>query len=195
MPFNSNSLKRSLFSTLAAVLVSTGAAFSESPVENTLPALPTPTAQHQWLKQLVGSWEGETEMQGMPGKPAEHAKSTENVRPVGEFWTMTEVKSTMMQKPFVGNMTMGYDAEKGKFIATWVDSMTGKLWEYEGMLDDSQKVLTLETEGVCPMNPGKVSKFKEVLELNDANHKTYTSSIMGEDGKWMTMFTSHSKRK
>jgi hypothetical protein len=73
--------------------------------------------------------------------------------------------------------------------------MTGKLWEYEGMLDDSQKVLTLETEGVCPMNPGKVSKFKEVLELNDANHKTYTSSIMGEDGKWMTMFTSHSKRK
>jgi hypothetical protein len=155
--------------------------------------LPKASAEHVWLKQMVGEWKAKTEMY-MPEKPAMVSEGTESVRAIGEFWTSTEVKGTMMDMPFVGNMTIGFNADKKKYVATWIDSMSGKLWEYEGSVDESGKVLTLETEGECPMNPGKKSKFKETLEIKDADHKVFTSRIKGDDGEWVTMMRSEAVR-
>lgn len=180
------------FSTATAVLLTTGLSFADDMMTA---KFPQPTPEHQWLQQLVGDWESETAMTIEPGKPAEVSTGTEHVEALGGFWTLSEIKGTMMQKPFVGNMTLGYDTEAEKYIGTWVDSMTGKLWKYEGTLDESKKKLTLKTAGECALHPGKISQFKEVLELTDANHKTYTSSVMGDDGQWVTMFTSHATRK
>lgn len=160
-----------------------------------MPDFPKPTPEHQWLQQFVGEWDAETEAFMEPGQPAVHTKGTEKTESLGGFWTTSEISSTMMDMPFKGLMTLGYDTEKKKYVGTWVDSMTGQLWKYEGFVAPGSNALTLESEGACPMRPGKLTKFREVIELKDKDHKVFSSSMLGEDGKWMTMMTSTAKRK
>ncbi|MBL8031794.1 MAG: DUF1579 domain-containing protein [Candidatus Doudnabacteria bacterium] len=184
--------------TAGALAAEKAPAAHEAPKEKTaaaaMPEMPKPTAEHQWLQQFVGEWKSDAEAYMEPGKEPVRMTGTESVKPLGEFWTISEVKSTMMDQPFTGNMTLGYDPKKKKYIGTWVDSMTGQLWEYEGTVDSTGKILTLNAEGSCPMNPGKMTKFKDVVELKDKNTKVMTSSMLGEDGKWVTMMTSTAKR-
>lgn len=185
---------QSLFSTLLALtLMGTGLACAGE--ESHAMQMPQPTVQHQWLQQMVGQWESKTEAYGEPGQAPSISAGTENITAVGPFWTVNEVKGTMMEHPFTGHFTLGYDAQKQKYQATWVDSMTGRLWQYEGAVDPSGKILTLETEGTCPMmSPGKTTRFREVIELQDADHKVFTSSMLAEDGQWVTMMVSRAQR-
>jgi hypothetical protein len=157
-----------------------------------MPEMPKPGPEQDWLQQFVGQWSSENEAYLEPGKEPVHSKGTETVKPVGGFWTVSDVKGTMFNQPFNGQMTLGFDAEKKKYVGTWVDSMTGKQWSYEGVRDGN--ALTLEAEGACPMKPGKVTKFKEVIELKDKNHKVFTSNMLGEDGKWIPTMTSKATR-
>jgi hypothetical protein len=188
--FSLKPVRGAFLTALTLLVLTAGASRAEE-----MPELPKPAAEHQWLQQFVGEWESETEAYMEPGKPPVRSKGTESVRPLGGFWTISEIKGDMMGSPFMGNLTLGYDPEKQKYVGTWVDSMTGRLWNYEGAVDASGKSLTLETEGTCPMRPGKLTKFKEVLEVKDKNHKLFSSSMQDENGQWVTMMTSQAKRK
>lgn len=158
-----------------------------------VPEFPKPTKEHEWLQQLTGSWTTEAEML-IPGGETFKTQGTEEVRSVGGFWTIAENKGDFMGQPFLGVMTLGYDPQKQRYVGTWTDSMSSYLWVYEGRVDDSGKVLTLETEGPCPMAPGTTSKFREVLEIKSKDHKVFSSSIQDESGKWTTMMTIHYHR-
>jgi hypothetical protein len=81
------------------------------------------------------------------------------------------------------------------YVGTWVDSMTSYLWTYQGAVDDTGKVLTLETRGPCPQAPGKLSQFREVIEIKSADHRTFTSSMLQDDGKWTTLVNIQFWRK
>ena len=158
--------------------------------------LPLPVEEHQWLQQLAGEWDGEIEAQLEPGQPPRRSTATESVRLVGGFWVVTEMQGTcpVLGAPFTSSLTLGYDPDRDKFVGTWVDSMSSHLWRYEGTLDPARNVLTLETEGPCPLVPGKLSKFREVIELESKDHKVFTSSIQREDGQWVTLATCNSRR-
>jgi len=158
------------------------------------PEFAKPAKQHEWLQQLVGQWDNEIEA-AMPDQPPMTFKGTETIRPLGGFWIVGENKNEFMGQSFTGLLTLGYDADKKQFVGTWVDSMTGHLWTYHGSLDSSGKMLTLLTEGPCPLEPGKQFQFRETLELKDKDHKIFTSQMQGTDGRWSTMMTIHSTRK
>lgn len=149
------------------------------------PKFPEPQKEHAWLQQFVGEWEADVEM-NMPGMPPSTSKGTESTRAIGGFWVLAENKGTMLDKPFTGLLTLGYDPEKKQFIGTWVDSMTSHLWVYEGTLNEAGTMLTLNSEGPCPTAPGKLSKFKETIEFKSKDHKVFTSSMQDENGKWVT---------
>ena len=91
-----------------------------------------------------------------------------------------------MGKPYQSVFTLGFDPQSKKYIGTWVDSISSLLWKYEGSVDSSGKILTLETEGPCPLKPG-ISKFRDVLEWKSNDERLFTSSIQGDDGKWTVM--------
>ncbi len=157
--------------------------------------MPKPVKEHAWLQKLVGDWESEMECQTEPGKPPMKAKSTEKARMLGGFWVVTEGSGEMMGAPFSSVLTLGYDPEKKKYVGTWVDSMGGYMWKYVGTMNEAGTTLTLETEGPCPMQGGKICKFKESLEFKDNDHRVFTSRIQGDDGEWKVMMTATSTRK
>lgn len=174
---------------LAAALLFAGTLLAAEP-----PAMPKPVAEHDWLKQFAGEWETETEIFMEPGKPPMKARGTESARMLGGFWVMGEHKGEFMGTPFTGVMTVGFDPGKKKYVGTWVDSNTSALWQYVGTVDASGKVLTLETEGFCPMEQ-QVCQFKDVIEFKSSDHRVLTSTKLGKDGKWTPVMTLNAHRK
>jgi hypothetical protein len=155
---------------------------------------PKPQKEHQWLQQLAGNWEYDAEMIMEPGQPPMKATGTETGRMIGGFWAMMENKGEFMGTPFTGIMTLGYDPEKKKYVGSWIDNMTSYMWHYQGTLDSSGKVLTLDTEGPCPQEGGRIVRFKEVVEMKGPNQKVFTSA-REKDGKWITHMKITSRRK
>ena len=158
------------------------------------PQLPTPQKEHEWLKQLAGEWQYDGECAIAPGQPPIKTTGTETTRSLGGFWVMTENKGQVMGMTVTGVMTLGYDPDRKKYVGTWVDSVSNYLWRYEGEVDASGKVLTLNTEGPAMDQPGKTARYKEVIELKDDGTKVFTSNIE-KDGKFVAFMKMTSRRK
>jgi hypothetical protein len=148
------------------------------------PPMPKPTKEHEWLKALDGEWATEGECMAEPGKWLK-MKGLASGRSLGGFWNVLENRGEFMGAPFTGIMTLGYDAEKKKYVGTWVDSMTSFLWKYEGSVDASGKILTLDSEGMCPKT-AKMTKFQEKIELAGKDSWIFTSAM--EDNGKMVQF-------
>ncbi len=158
-----------------------------------LSGMPEPLPEHAWLQQFVGEWEAEVEATMEPGQPPMKSKGTERARMLGGFWMISEGRNDSF--PYAFTLTLGYDPNKRKYVGTWVDTMGSHLWTYEGTVDATGRILALETEGACPMNPGQYFKCREVTEFVSRDHRVFTSSRLGEDGSWATFMTVHSRRR
>jgi Protein of unknown function (DUF1579) len=155
-----------------------------------------PQKEHQWLQKLVGEWTCEGEAVMEPGKPPMKWESTESVRSLGGLWTIGEGKGEMPGGgPALTMMTLGYDPQKARFVGTFVGSMMTNLWVYEGSLDASEKVLTLNTEGpnMCG-GDGKITKYKDVVEIKNDDLRLLTSFMLGDDGEWRQVMTATYRR-
>jgi hypothetical protein len=177
---------------IAAVVLSLFIAVGAAAQE--MPEMPKPQKEHEWLRQFAGTWENEGEATP-PGQPTVRFNGTETTRMLGGFWMISEGKSEMMGVMGESLLTMGYDPEKKKYVGTWVDSMNSHLWKYEGDLDATGKILTLNSEGPCPFKGGKLTKFKEILEVKGPDQKVFTSSYQEDDGSWVKVMTMTSRRR
>jgi hypothetical protein len=130
-----------------------------------------------------------------PGKPPVKCQGTEAVSSLGGFWVVSQLKSTMMGMNMDARMTIGYDPARKKYVGSWVDSCTSHMWKYEGSVDASGRILTLEAEGPNMLNPGKMAKYEDVTEFKSQDHRVLTSSMQGDDGKWTTFVTMNARRK
>jgi hypothetical protein len=152
-----------------------------------MPEMPKPQKEHEWLKQLEGKWDTVTEVT-MEGQEPMKFEGKENARIIGGFWMVGENTGKMMEMPFTGIMTLGFDAEKKHYIGSWIDSMTGYMWQYKGKVDGNK--LVLETRGPCPKKPGTLSNFKETFEIQGNDKKVFTSEFQEDDGSWTKMVTT-----
>jgi hypothetical protein len=92
-------------------------------------------------------------------------------------------------------MTLGYDPQRKRYVGTWVGSMMSHLWIYDGELDAAKRVLTLESEGPSMAGDGSMSKYRDVIEIIDDNHRTLSSYMPTDDGKWQNFMTAHYRRE
>ena len=162
------------------------------------PMQAAPQEGHRWLQQLVGEWTTEAQMTMAPGESGEICKGIERVRSLGGLWIVAEGQGEM---PGGGEATMlltlGYDPGKKRYVGTWVGSMMTHLWLYDGELDASGNILTLNSEGpdMSPgAAPGKLAKYQDVIAIESAGHRTLTSHCLGDDGKWQQFMTAHYRR-
>ena len=189
-------MKKLVLSGLLLATTTAGLAFAAEETAE-LPPMPnpTPTKEHQWLQQLVGDWTSEAELYMAPGQPPTECKGTEMIRALGPFWTVGEMKSSIMGTQFTGMMTLGYDPEKGKFIGTWIDSMNHHMWKYEGTLDEAKNMLILESEGPNMMEPGKTAKYRDLIEVKSKDLRVMTSEVQSDGGEWVLMMKAEYRRK
>ncbi len=158
-------------------------------------AMPEPTKEHQWLKQFQGEWTTQQKGDLGPGQPPMACSGTITSRMVGGFWVVNEMKGDIMGVPMTGLQTIGYDVSKKKYVGTWVDSMTSFIWHYEGNVDETGKILTLEADGPNFMAEGKLTKFRDIYEFKPTGEIAIYSKMLGEDGKWVTFMTGVAKKK
>lgn len=166
-----------------------------SPTTQAMPPMPPPPGEHhQWLDQLVGTWTVESEMIGEGVQPMK-CTGTDTVRSLGGRWVIGHLKSEIPgMGPMNAVLTLGYDPETGKYQGTWVDSVTDHLWVYEGTLDPTRKILTLEAEGPNMMDPTKGdTRYRDVIEFKSADHRTLTSFAL-VDGKWAQFVTANYRK-
>lgn len=158
---------------------------------------PPPVEREQaWLKQLVGEWESEAELIRGPGKPAKKRRGKESTRAIGEFWVVSDLKAELPTGESMSAVyTLGYNPEKKKYVATWIDSVTSHMWIYEGTLDETGKILTMESDGPNAMVAGKTARFRDVIEIKSRDLRTLTSSSQADDGAWTTFVSSQVRRK
>ena len=97
--------------------------------------------------------------------------------------------------PVTTMMTLGYDPEKKRYVGTWIGSMMSHLWVYEGELDASGSVLTLETVSPSIAAEGEIVKFRDTIEFKSDEHRVLISHMLGEDGKWLEIMTADYRRK
>jgi hypothetical protein len=154
-----------------------------------------PQKEHQWLQRLVGEWEYESEASMGPGQPPMRSKGTESVRSLGGLWVVGEGQGEMPGcAPMETIITLGYDPVKKRFVGTFLASMMTHLWLYDGELDASAKVLTLDAERPSCIAEGKTAKYKDAFEILSDDHSVLTSRFLGEDGQWHQFMTAHYRR-
>jgi hypothetical protein len=154
-----------------------------------------PQKEHEWLQQLVGNWTMEGECMGEPGQPTQKYRGSEKVNSLDGLWIVGEGESEM---PGGGTgkmmITLGFDPKRNCYVGTWVGSMMTHLWVYEGHLDASGRVLTLNAQGPSFTDPNKLAKYQDIIELKSSDHRTLTSRSQGEDGQWVQFMTANYRR-
>ena len=152
-----------------------------------------PQAEHRWLHKLVGEWTYESECSMGPDQPPGKFRGSERVRSIGGAWVMCEGQGEM---PGGGTgtmvMTLGYDPAKKRYVGTFIGSMMGNLWVYDGGRDGD--MLTLDADGPSFTDLGKTAKYKDTIAFKGDDHRTLTSAFLGDDGKWHQFMTATYRR-
>jgi hypothetical protein len=156
------------------------------------PPAPKPGPEHEILKGDVGAWDATVES-FMGGPTPMTSKGTETNVLMGGLWLVTEFKADMMGMPFQGHGVTGYDANKKKYVGTWVDTMSFGLGHSEATWDAATKTMTGTTEGPDPS--GQIQKMKSVVTYKDADTRVFTMSGAGPDGKDVTFLKITYTRK
>ncbi len=155
-----------------------------------------PQKEHRWLRTLVGEWTYDSEAACTPGKPPAKTGGSESVRSLGDLWVLCEGRGEMPGGGMATTvMTLGYDPQKGRFVGTWIGSMMSRLWVYDGSLDATEKVLTLNAEGPSFASEGKMAQYRDVIEIKGDDHRVVTSHVLGDDGTWNAFMTAHYRRR
>lgn len=160
-----------------------------------IPEMPAATKKHQWLQKFVGEWSVNQTAKMGPGQPEMKSSGTIVSRRLGDFWVINELKSEMLGTTVTGIQTIGYDSKKEKYVGTWVDSMTDYIWRYEGTVDATGMILTLNAEGPDMSVEGKTTQYQDVYEFTSENEINVYSKMLGDDGKWVTFMSGKGTRK
>lgn len=151
--------------------------------------------EHRWLTKLAGPWTYEATCDAGPGNPPMVSRGKQNFKTIGEVWIVGEGTGEMPDgSEAATRITLGYDPNKARFVGSWVGSMMGYQWVYEGTLDADRRVLTLNTVGPSFSGDGSMSDYQDVITIVSDDHHILTSRTQREDGTWNEFLTAHYRR-
>lgn len=126
---------------------------------------PQATASHARLMEAVGDWKGTLTMWMGAPEPVK-TECTETVRAIGELWTTSVFRCSFQGEPFEGCSTNGFDPKKGKYVSTWIDSMTSSLTVMEGEWNEETQTTIMDYEGLDPFT-GQLVPMRSEAKGND----------------------------
>lgn len=157
---------------------------------------PEPQAEHLWLHRLIGDWQFEGECLMGPDQPPMKSTGQTSVRSLGGLWILCDGSGDAPGgTPMNSLITLGYDPQKKRFVGTFIASCMTHLWIYDGALDTSEKVLTLDTEGPSFSGDGSLVRYQDIVEIENDDYWKLKSRVPGKDGAWFEFMTAHYRRK
>jgi hypothetical protein len=155
----------------------------------------SPLPQHKILAMGEGVWDADITMT-IPGQEAAKSKGMETNRLMAGKWLISDFKGEMFGTSFDGHGVNGYDAKKGKYVATWVDTMSVHIAMLEGNYDEKTKTLTLSGEVEEP-GSGKPMKMRLETQFKDDETRTFTEFVqMGGQKEFVkVMEVKYTRRK
>ena len=155
---------------------------------------PEPEKEHLWLQQLIGEWTVESECSMGLDQPPMKANRRESVRSLGTLWTIGEGSDDTPGSLCDSIMTLGFDTQTKRFVGTFITSMMTHLWPYNGVLDATGKVLTLDSEGPNFAGDGTLAKYQDIIEFVTDDYRILSSQMLGSDGQWTPFMKAHYRR-
>lgn len=152
--------------------------------------------EHRWLEKMLGEWTYESECVMGPDQPPMKSQGAEVVRSLGGLWVIAEGENEIPEGGTARTiMTLGFDARRGRYVGTFIASMMTFLWVYDGALDATGRVLTLDVEGPNFQGGETFCKYQDIIEFLDDDHRTMTSRLLTGDGQWVQFMKAHYRRK
>lgn len=149
-----------------------------------------PAEMHKMMASWDGTWIEETTLWMGEGVQGQESKGTcVNKMLLGGRYQQSAHKGSVMNMPFEGISTMGYDNAKKIFVSSWVDNMGTGIMYTEGPYDAANKTITLKGKVVDPVT-GKEKEVTEIMKIVDDNHQSlemYEPSATGKQFKSMAI--------
>jgi hypothetical protein len=149
--------------------------------------MPTPGPEHGILMEMVGRWNVDCTYFMGPGEPMK-TQATETIEAVGAFWTVSLFDAEFMGQPFQGRCVMGFDQKRGKWVGTWIDSMSSHLFVMEGDMDPGTKALEMHCEGPAPMT-GELIPYRNVSSIREDGKRQFDMFMTLPDAGEVQMFS------
>jgi Protein of unknown function (DUF1579) len=167
----------------AGLVVCLGVVVAPSLVQGQEAPLPKPTAEHERLAKNVGTWDGTIKSwnRGPDSEPTV-SQGVEVVKLMpGGLWTQSEFDGKFGDHEFHGCGQSGYDTRKGKYVETWVDSMSTEIMMMEGDYDPASRTLTMYSKGTGPS--GKAHDAKMTTRHEGDDIRVFTVSMKSDETK------------
>ncbi len=129
-----------------------------------------------------------------PDQPPMKSNRRESVRSLGTLWAIGEGSDDTPDGSCDSIMTLGFETQTKRFVGTFITSMMTHLWPYNGALDATGKVLTLDSEGPSFAGDGTMAKYQDIIEFVTDDYRILSSKMLGSDGQWTPFMKAHYRR-
>lgn len=156
----------------------------------------TPGDMHKMMAKWDGEWTGEVTMWMYPGAPEQKSTSTAMNKMIldGRYQQSTH-SGTMMDMPFNGVSTVGYDNHRKEFVSTWIDNMGSGMMVMKGPWDEATKTINLKGK-VVDAGTKQDTDVRETFKIIDDNTQEMEMFMMMPDGKeFKTMNIKYTRKK
>lgn len=149
----------------------------------------TPGPQHRQLAEhFAGTWDTKQTMWMDPSAPPMTSTGRSvNTAVLGGRHVRMDFTGEFMGQPFEGVGYSSYDNVKGKYVGSWMDSMSTGQFMAEGDYDAASKTYTYRGEMADPMKPGTMTPVREVVRVldNDRHVMEFYETHDGQERKSM----------
>lgn len=136
---------------------------------------------HRLLEPFAGVWTSRTRAWFMPGQPPSESQGRMVIT-----WVLDGRYLRQEYQGHAGPMTMkgigywGHDNATGRFVGTWMDTMSTVMMSSTGSYDAASKTFTMRGTFHDPMGGAYV--FRQIIRLIDNDHHTFEMHQTGPDG-------------
>lgn len=157
----------------------------------------TPGPQHRQLAEhFAGTWDTKQTVWMDPSAPPMSSTGRSVHTPVlGGRHLRMDFKGEFMGQPFEGVGYSSYDNVRGKYVGSWMDSMSTGQFMAEGDYDAATRSYTFRGEMPDPMRPGQSLPVREVVRIvdNDRHVMEWYETHDGAERKSMQIEYTRSK--
>ncbi len=153
----------------------------------------TPTAEHELLKGMAGTWKTVTKAWTGPGDPQVSEGTAVKSMVLGGRFLREEFDGTFMEGPFQGMGLTGYDTMKKEYVGTWVDTMGTGIARSTGKYDPAARQLNITATYTDPMTM-KDRTWRMVNKFVDSNKHVFQMFDQMDGKEVMTMEITYTRK-